>query len=46
VLRGEVGGPSAWDGYATTAVAEGCVQARTTGQRTVVELADRPAFYA
>ncbi len=46
VLRGEVTGPSAWDGYATTAVAEGCVQALTEGRRTVVELADRPALYA
>jgi myo-inositol 2-dehydrogenase/D-chiro-inositol 1-dehydrogenase len=46
VLSGEVAGPSAWDGYATTAVAESCVQALTQGRRTVVELVDRPAFYA
>jgi myo-inositol catabolism protein IolH len=46
VLSGEVAGPSAWDGYATTAVAESCVQALTQGRRTVVELADRPALYA
>jgi myo-inositol 2-dehydrogenase/D-chiro-inositol 1-dehydrogenase len=46
VLDGEVGGPSAWDGYATTAVAEACVQAQTGGGRVAVELADRPALYA
>lgn len=45
-VEGEVGGPSAWDGYATTAVAEACVQALTEGRRTAVELADRPALYA
>jgi myo-inositol 2-dehydrogenase/D-chiro-inositol 1-dehydrogenase len=45
VLDGEVTGPSAWDGYATTAVAEACVQALTEGRRAVVELADRPALY-
>jgi len=45
VLKGEVTGPSAWDGYATTAVAEACVQALTEGRRTVVELVERPALY-
>ena len=46
VLRGQVTGPSAWDGYATTAVAEAAVQSLTDGRRTTVELADRPALYA
>jgi myo-inositol 2-dehydrogenase/D-chiro-inositol 1-dehydrogenase len=45
VLRGEVGGPSAWDGYATTAVAERCVEALETGRRVLVDLAERPALY-
>jgi myo-inositol 2-dehydrogenase / D-chiro-inositol 1-dehydrogenase len=45
-LRGEIGGPSAWDGYATTAVAERCVEALGSGRRTAVELAARPALYA
>jgi myo-inositol 2-dehydrogenase/D-chiro-inositol 1-dehydrogenase len=46
VLGGEISGPSAWDGYATTAVAEGCVEALETGRRVSVELAGRPALYA
>jgi len=46
VLRGEVTGPSAWDGYATTAVAEAAVESQTKGDRVVVELVDRPALYA
>jgi len=45
VLRGELTGPSAWDGYAAAAVAEACVQARHGGRRTLVELAERPALY-
>jgi myo-inositol 2-dehydrogenase/D-chiro-inositol 1-dehydrogenase len=46
VLRGEVTGPSAWDGYATTAVAEAAVESQTKGGRVAVELAERPALYA
>jgi myo-inositol 2-dehydrogenase / D-chiro-inositol 1-dehydrogenase len=46
VLGGEVTGPSAWDGYATTAAAEACVRAQTGGGRVPVELADRPPRYA
>jgi len=45
-IRGEATGPSAWDGYATTAVAEAAVESLTTGRRTTVELVDRPALYA
>jgi myo-inositol 2-dehydrogenase / D-chiro-inositol 1-dehydrogenase len=45
-LEGQITGPSAWDGYATTAVAEAAVQSLTDGRRTTVELADRPALYA
>ncbi len=42
VLRGEVTGPSAWDGYATTAVAEAAVESLTKGGRVAVELVERP----
>ena len=46
VLRDEVTGPSAWDGYATQAVAEAAVESQTTGGRVAVELVERPALYA
>jgi myo-inositol 2-dehydrogenase / D-chiro-inositol 1-dehydrogenase len=46
VLQGQITGPSAWDGYATTAVAEAAVQSLTDGRRTTVDLVDRPALYA
>lgn len=42
--RGEVGGASAWDGYAAAAACEAGVTAQTAG-RTEVNLVDRPDFY-
>ncbi|GFJ76743.1 Gfo/Idh/MocA family oxidoreductase [Phytohabitans houttuyneae] len=44
VHRGTATGPSAWDGYAATAVAEAAVASR--GSRTMVDLAERPALYS
>ncbi|WP_432095417.1 Gfo/Idh/MocA family protein [Streptomyces sp. bgisy100] len=43
--RGEVEGPSAWDGYAAAAVCEAGVRAQATGERTATGLAERPALY-
>ncbi|MCP9207440.1 Gfo/Idh/MocA family protein [Streptomyces sp. NEAU-Y11] len=43
--RGEVEGPSAWDGYAAAAVCEAGLRAQKTGERTPVEMIERPAFY-
>ncbi|MGW2648080.1 Gfo/Idh/MocA family protein [Streptomyces sp. NPDC001393] len=43
--RGEVTGPSAWDGYAASAVAEAGVRALETGRRETVGLAPRPDLY-
>jgi myo-inositol 2-dehydrogenase/D-chiro-inositol 1-dehydrogenase len=45
-LEQRAGGPSAWDGYATTAVAEAAVRSLTGGGRVAVELVERPALYA
>ena len=42
---GRADGPGAWDGYAATAVAESCVRSLESGERTKVELAEKPAFY-
>ncbi|QOV33959.1 Gfo/Idh/MocA family oxidoreductase [Streptomyces ferrugineus] len=44
--RGEVIGPSAWDGYAVAAVCEASVRALQEGGRVPVDLVDRPALYA
>lgn len=43
--RGEVTGPSAWDGYAVAAVCEAGVKALEEGGRVAVDLVDRPALY-
>jgi myo-inositol 2-dehydrogenase/D-chiro-inositol 1-dehydrogenase len=43
---GRVTGPSVWDGYAASAVAEAGVRALENGSRVSVELAPRPDLYA
>lgn len=43
--RGEVTGPSVWDGYATAAVCEAGVRAQSEGGRIEVQMIERPAFY-
>ena len=45
VAAGEQPGPSAWDGYAATVVAECGLEALKTGQRVPVTLIERPTFY-
>lgn len=44
VTDGEIRGPSAWDGYVATTVAESCVAAVASGNRNIA-LADRPVLY-
>jgi myo-inositol 2-dehydrogenase/D-chiro-inositol 1-dehydrogenase len=41
-----VGGPSAWDGYAATAVAESAVASLDSGAPAPVSLVERPGLYA
>jgi myo-inositol 2-dehydrogenase/D-chiro-inositol 1-dehydrogenase len=43
--RGEVTGPSVWDGYAAAAVCEAGVRSLNDGGRVPVELVERPALY-
>ncbi|MGO3884739.1 MAG: Gfo/Idh/MocA family protein [Mycetocola sp.] len=45
--RGEIDGPSAWDGYLAATVAEAAVRAQATGERVeVVYATDKPDFYS
>jgi myo-inositol 2-dehydrogenase/D-chiro-inositol 1-dehydrogenase len=44
--RGGIDGASAWDGYAAAAVCEAGLEALASGNRTEVELLDKPEFYA
>ena len=43
--RGEIVGPSAWDGYAATRVTEFGVEAVKTGNRTAIDYIARPGLY-
>ncbi|MCO1339268.1 inositol 2-dehydrogenase [Kocuria polaris] len=43
--RGEVGGPNAWDGYATAACCEAGVKAQASGEKVTVELNEKPELY-
>ncbi|MFF4958133.1 Gfo/Idh/MocA family protein [Streptomyces sp. NPDC001222] len=43
--QGRVSGPSVWDGYAASAVAEAGVRALHEGVRQTVDLAPRPGLY-
>ena len=43
---GELGGPSAWDGYATAACCEAGVEAQRTGEKVAVKLNEKPTLYS
>ncbi|GAA0806023.1 Gfo/Idh/MocA family oxidoreductase [Spirilliplanes yamanashiensis] len=45
VAGGTTTGPTAWDGYAATVVADACLEALRTGERVGVSLGERPALY-
>jgi myo-inositol 2-dehydrogenase/D-chiro-inositol 1-dehydrogenase len=44
-LKGEIGGPTAWDGYATAACCEAGVEAQKNGEKVAVKLAAKPDLY-
>jgi myo-inositol 2-dehydrogenase/D-chiro-inositol 1-dehydrogenase len=43
--NGAAGGPSAWDGYAASAVADACLESLASGRPADVRLAPRPGLY-
>ncbi len=43
--RGEIVGPSAWEGYAATRVTELGIEAIRSGQRVAIDYVDKPALY-
>jgi len=44
--KGTATGPSAWDGYAATAVCDAALEALLSGERKKVNMRERPAFYS
>ncbi len=45
VRAGQVGGPSAWDGFAAAVAADACIEAQNSGAIVRIGLPPRPAFY-
>jgi myo-inositol 2-dehydrogenase/D-chiro-inositol 1-dehydrogenase len=45
LVAGVVDGPSTWDGYAATAIAEASVQSYAKGERVDIDLVEKPALY-
>lgn len=43
--KGQLTGPSAWDGYAAAVAADACVKAQGSGVIEAVSMAARPSFY-
>ncbi|MED1738045.1 Gfo/Idh/MocA family oxidoreductase [Bacillus swezeyi] len=43
--KGEVSGPTAWDGYIAAVTTDACVKAQESGQKEAVELQEKPEFY-
>ncbi|MDN8842660.1 inositol 2-dehydrogenase, partial [Staphylococcus aureus] len=43
--KGEVSGPTAWDGYIAAVTTDACVKAQESGQKEPVALQEKPAFY-
>jgi myo-inositol 2-dehydrogenase / D-chiro-inositol 1-dehydrogenase len=45
VAAGTATGPNSWDGYAASVVADACLEAMQTGERTAVDLREKPDLY-
>jgi myo-inositol 2-dehydrogenase/D-chiro-inositol 1-dehydrogenase len=45
LLAGRPDGPSAWDGYASLAVADACRRSAESGAPQAIQQIDRPALY-
>ncbi len=44
-LKGEVNGPTAWDGYFAAVTTDACGKARVSGEVVKIETGDTPDFY-
>ncbi|MGI6153970.1 MAG: Gfo/Idh/MocA family protein [Christensenellaceae bacterium] len=44
-LRGEVNGPTAWDGYIAAVTADACIKAQKSGLIEPISFGEMPAFY-
>jgi myo-inositol 2-dehydrogenase / D-chiro-inositol 1-dehydrogenase len=44
-IKGEVNGPTAWDGYAAAVASDACLKAKKTGEIVSISMPERPTFY-
>ena len=44
-VKGEVHGPSAWDGYVVAVTTDASIEAKQTGKIVPIEMPEQPAFY-
>ena len=44
-LKGEMHGPTAWDGYFTSVTADACVESKHSGRTVPIAVDETPAFY-
>lgn len=44
-VKGEVNGPTAWDGYAAAVTSDACLEAKKSGAIVPISLEERPDFY-
>ncbi|RAS82852.1 Gfo/Idh/MocA family protein [Priestia endophytica] len=44
-LKGEVNGPTAWDGYVAAVTSDACLEAKESGNIVPISLEERPEFY-
>lgn len=44
-LKGEVNGPTAWDGYVAAVTSDACLEAKKSGNIVPISLGERPDFY-
>ncbi|VXC30685.1 Inositol 2-dehydrogenase [Pseudomonas sp. 8Z] len=45
LARGQLTGPSSWDGYLAAVTADACISAQNSGAIVPISLPERPAFY-
>ncbi|MGG3989153.1 Gfo/Idh/MocA family protein [Bacillus smithii] len=43
--NGEPKGPTSWDGYIAAVTADACLKAQQTGEKEIIQLAEKPHFY-
>ncbi|RQW61183.1 Gfo/Idh/MocA family protein [Vibrio viridaestus] len=44
-IKGEVNGPTAWDGYFAAVTSDACAEARVSGKVVNIDMPETPAFY-